>query len=101
MRCIWKPSTRSLRPRGHVFDRARASKELMGFSNASIGERFLPDEPLERRAAIMDTEGGRVSQPCCLGKIKPLAGLMKLLALADRADVPMVAVTNAPRLNAK
>jgi beta-phosphoglucomutase-like phosphatase (HAD superfamily) len=26
---------------------------------------------------------------------------MKLLALADRVDVPMVAVTNAPRLNAE
>jgi len=26
---------------------------------------------------------------------------MRLLALADRADVPMVAVTNAPRLNAE
>ena len=35
------------------------------------------------------------------GQIKPLAGLMKLLALADSADVPMVAVTNAPRLNAE
>src|SRR5712671_1034670 len=35
------------------------------------------------------------------GQIKPLAGLMTLLALADRADVPMVAVTNAPRLNAE
>ena len=32
-------------PRGHVFDRARASKELMGFSNASIAERFLAGEP--------------------------------------------------------
>ena len=29
-------------PHGHVFDRDRASKELMGFSNASISERFLP-----------------------------------------------------------
>jgi len=27
-------------PHGHVFDRARASKELMGFSNTSISERF-------------------------------------------------------------
>ena len=40
-------------PRGHVFDRERASKELMGFSTASISERFLPDEPPERQAAIM------------------------------------------------
>ncbi len=35
------------------------------------------------------------------GQIRPLAGLMKLLALADRANVPMVAVTNAPRPNAE
>src|ERR1700737_5031982 len=35
------------------------------------------------------------------GQIKPTPGLMTLLALADRADIPMVAVTNAPRLNAE
>ena len=35
------------------------------------------------------------------GKIKPVPGLISLLALADRASTPMVAVTNAPRLNAE
>jgi HAD superfamily hydrolase (TIGR01509 family) len=35
------------------------------------------------------------------GRIQPLPGLMALLALADRANIPMVAVTNAPRLNAE
>ncbi len=35
------------------------------------------------------------------GQIQPVPGLMTLLALADRADIPMVAVTNAPRLNAE
>lgn len=35
------------------------------------------------------------------GKIKPTPGLMTLLDLADQASVPMVAVTNAPRLNAE
>src|SRR5229473_4279276 len=35
------------------------------------------------------------------GKIQPLPGLMTLLTLADRASIPMVAVTNAPRLNAE
>lgn len=35
------------------------------------------------------------------GQIKPTPGLMKLLAPADEANVPMVAVTNAPRLNAE
>ena len=33
-----------LGPRGHVFDHARFSRELQGFANVSIGERFLPDE---------------------------------------------------------
>ena len=35
------------------------------------------------------------------GQIQPVPGLMTLLGLADRAGVPMVAVTNAPRLNAE
>ncbi len=35
------------------------------------------------------------------GKIQPVPGLMALLAIADKAGVPVVAVTNAPRLNAE
>ena len=35
------------------------------------------------------------------GQIRPMPGLMALLARADSADIPMVAVTNAPRLNAE
>ena len=34
---------------GHIFDRARAARELLGRSNASIGAEFLPDEPPERQ----------------------------------------------------
>jgi HAD superfamily hydrolase (TIGR01509 family) len=87
-------------PRGHVFDRARASKELMGFSNASIGERFLPDEPPQHRLAIMEQKEAAFRK-LVAGKIEPMPGLMRLLARADQAGVPMVAVTNAPRLNAE
>jgi HAD superfamily hydrolase (TIGR01509 family) len=87
-------------PRGHVFDRVRAAKELLGFSNASIGERFLPDESPERQAAIMG-EKEAVFRRLVPGKIQPVPGLMPLLAFADRAGIPMVAVTNAPRLNAE
>src|SRR3954463_9201526 len=87
-------------PHGHVFDRDRASKELMGFSNSSISERFLPGQSPERQAAIM-AEKEEAFRKLASGQIKPLAGLMTLLALADRADVPTVAVTNAPRLNAE
>jgi phosphoglycolate phosphatase len=87
-------------PRGHVFDHARFTKELQGFSNASIAERFLADEPPNCQAAIMEEKEGAFRN-LVAGKIKPMPGLMALLALADQASVPMVAVTNAPRLNAE
>lgn len=86
-------------PRGHVVDDVRFKRELQGFSNASIGERFLPEETLETRAAIMD-EKEEIFRTLVAGKIEPLPGLMALLDLADAAGIPMVAVTNAPRLNA-
>ena len=89
-----------LGPRGHVFDHARFSRELQGFANVSIGERFLPDETPERRAAILD-EKEEVFRTLVAGQIEPLPGLMALLDRADAAGIPMVAVTNAPRLNAE
>jgi HAD superfamily hydrolase (TIGR01509 family) len=89
-----------LGPRGHVFDHARFTEELQGFSNASIAERFLADEPMERQAAII-AEKETAFRKLVAGRLRPLPGLMALLALADRAYVPMVAVTNAPRLNAE
>jgi HAD superfamily hydrolase (TIGR01509 family) len=87
-------------PRGHVFDHARFTKELQGFSNVSIGERFLADEPPTRRTAIM-AEKEAAFRKLVSGQIQPLPGLMTLLARADSGDIPMVAVTNAPRLNAE
>ena len=89
-----------LGPYGHAFDHARFTKELQGFSNASIGERFLPGEPVERQAAIIG-EKEKTFRKLVAGRIQPLPGLMALLARADRARIPMVAVTNAPRLNAE
>jgi HAD superfamily hydrolase (TIGR01509 family) len=86
-------------PHGHAFDHARFTKELQGFSNASICERFLACEPPQRQAAIMG-EKEQAFRKLVAGRIQPLPGLMALLAQADRANVPMVAVTNAPRLNA-
>ncbi|BBO14518.1 HAD family phosphatase [Bradyrhizobium sp. TM102] len=89
-----------LGPRGHVFDHARFSRELQGFANVAISERFLPDEAPERRASILD-EKEEVFRTLVAGQIEPLPGLMALLDRADAAGIPMVAVTNAPRLNAE
>ncbi|MCK1362131.1 HAD-IA family hydrolase [Bradyrhizobium sp. 199] len=89
-----------LGPHGHVFDHARFPRELQGFANVAIGERFLPDEVPERRALILD-EKEEVFRTLVAGQIAPLPGLMALLDRADAAGIPMVAVTNAPRLNAE
>jgi HAD superfamily hydrolase (TIGR01509 family) len=89
-----------LGPHGHVFDHARFTKELQGFANASISERFLAGQSPERQAVIMG-EKEQAFRKLVAGRIQPLAGLMALLAQADRANVRMVAVTNAPRLNAE
>ncbi|MGA2290176.1 HAD family hydrolase [Bradyrhizobium sp.] len=89
-----------LGPRGHVFDHGRFSIELQGFSNASIIERFLANEPPDRQVAIME-EKETAFRNLVSGRIKPTPGLMTLLALADQASIAMVAVTNAPRLNAE
>ncbi|CCD95950.1 putative Haloacid dehalogenase-like hydrolase; Phosphoglycolate phosphatase [Bradyrhizobium sp. ORS 375] len=87
-------------PYGHVFDRARAARELLGRSNAAIGAQFLPDEPPERRAAIM-AQKEAVFRSLAAGKVEPLPGLIALLDRAAAAAVPVVAVTNAPRANAE
>ena len=89
-----------LGPHGHVFDHARFTKELQGFSNASISARFLPDEPPARQVAIIG-EKEAAFRKLVAGTIQPVPGLMTLIARADRAGIPMVAVTNAPRLNAE
>jgi HAD superfamily hydrolase (TIGR01509 family) len=89
-----------LGPHGHVFDHGRFTRELQGFSAASICERFLANELPNRQMAIME-EKEAAFRNLVSGQIKPTPGLVKLLALADEANVPMVAVTNAPRLNAE
>jgi HAD superfamily hydrolase (TIGR01509 family) len=89
-----------LGPHGHAFDHARFTKELQGFSNTSISERFLAGQRPERQTIIM-AEKEQAFRKLVAGRIQPLPGLIELLALADRANVPMVAVTNAPRPNAE
>jgi HAD superfamily hydrolase (TIGR01509 family) len=86
--------------RGHAFDHARAARELLGFSNAAIAERFLPEEPPDRQLAIMADKEATFRE-LAAENIQPMPGLMALLDRADRANIPMAAVTNAPRANAE
>jgi HAD superfamily hydrolase (TIGR01509 family) len=87
-------------PFGHTFDHARFIQELQGFSMASIRERFLGGEPIDRQHAIME-EKETAFRALASGGVAPTPGLMALLDLADREGIPCAAVTNAPRLNAE
>jgi HAD superfamily hydrolase (TIGR01509 family) len=87
-------------PYGYVFDRQRAANELLGRSNLALGAQFLPDEPPERRAAVM-AQKEEAFRARAAGRVQAIAGLMRLLEYADAAAVPLVAVTNAPRANAE
>jgi HAD superfamily hydrolase (TIGR01509 family) len=89
-----------LGPRGHVFDHGRFTRELQGFSTASISERFLANELPNRQVAIMEQKE-EAFRNLVSGRIEATPGLMTLLNLADQSNVPMVAVTNAPRRNAE
>src|SRR3954451_8667900 len=80
-------------PRGEVFDHARFTRELQGFSLASIKARFLAGEPADRQDAIMD-EKEAIFRELAAAKVEPLPGLMALLERADRAGLPMAAITN-------
>lgn len=90
----------ALGPFGHVFDQQRYAKELQGFSTRSVCDRFLASVTPDRQAAIME-EKEAAFRNLVAGRIVPTSGLMALLDRADEAGVPMVAVTNAPRLNAE
>ncbi|MEO5805785.1 HAD-IA family hydrolase [Devosia sp.] len=89
-----------LEPYGHHFDKVRFTAELQGFSNLSIGQRFLNGEPAERQAEILRGKEA-LFRDLATGALEPVHGLMALLDAADVAGLPMIAVTNAPRLNAE
>jgi HAD superfamily hydrolase (TIGR01509 family) len=87
-------------PLGHTFDHARFLKELQGFTMASIRERFLGSQPLDRQLAIMEHKE-ETFRALAAGGVAPTPGLMSLLDRADREGIPCAAVTNAPRPNAE
>ncbi len=86
-------------PRGHHFNRERFGRELQGLANEAIASRFLPEENAARRVEIMNEKEATFRRLAEAG-IEPVHGLFDLLDWADGMDVPMVAVTNAPRANA-
>jgi beta-phosphoglucomutase-like phosphatase (HAD superfamily) len=64
-----------LGPRGHVFDHERFTRELQGFSTASICERYLANELPTRQVSIME-EKEEAFRNLVSGRIKPTPGLI-------------------------
>lgn len=85
---------------GHVFDRARYNAEIQGFTMDDITRRLLPGESTARRHELM-AEKEVIFRDLARSEIEPVAGLMDLLDRANALGIPLVAVTNAPRLNAE
>ncbi len=85
---------------GHSFDHHRYGRELQGFANRAIAERFLPDLDPAAQADVMARKEATFRE-LVRSEIRPMPGLNELLDAADAAGVPVVAVTNAPRANAE
>jgi HAD superfamily hydrolase (TIGR01509 family) len=86
-------------PYGIELDRARYTAEIMGASNAMIGQRFLSHLPEAERAALFDAKEAAYRDG--LGGLEATPGAAELLAYAQANDLPCAVVTNAPRANAE
>ncbi|HTO27287.1 MAG TPA: HAD-IA family hydrolase [Devosia sp.] len=90
---------RTFEPYGHVFDKARFSRELQGLANVAIAARFVPHLSPAQGMAVLDGKEA-LFRELARTAIHAVPGLFALLDLADAAGLPMAAVTNAPRANA-
>jgi beta-phosphoglucomutase-like phosphatase (HAD superfamily) len=86
-------------PYGVSLDRARYNAEILGASNAWIGERFLPQLDAEARARVLDAK--EAAYRAGVGPVEPVAGLIELLDFSDERRLRRAVVTNAPRANAE
>lgn len=84
---------------GHHFDKARYKQDIQGFTNEAIGNRFFPSMSDAEKKAITDQKEA-VFRDMSQSGLEPITGLLALMDWADAHDIPMAAVTNAPRANA-
>jgi len=83
---------------GIALTKAQYVEKIMGSSNALIGAAFLPHLSAADRDAVLAAKEAAFRQ--MLGELKPVAGALALLDLADSLGVKCAVVTNAPRANA-
>ncbi len=86
-------------PYGHMFDKARYKREIQGFTNQSIGDRFFPNLSEAEKKSITDKKEA-VFREMSQSGLEPIPGLISLINWADVNKIPYAAVTNAPYENA-
>ncbi len=88
-----------LAPMGRSISHGDYKSRIMGAANEAIMAWMFPGEPVEHHRALAD-EKERLFRSL-IKTMKPLPGLIDLLAWAARHDVKCAVVTNAPRANAE
>lgn len=91
---------RTFEPYGQHFEKERFAVELHGMANEAIARKFVPHLSAEEQAAVMLAKEATF-RALAASEVHAVPGLFALLDLADAAGLPMAAVTNAPRLNAR
>ena len=87
-------------PHGIALDHALYTSQIMGASNAMIGDRFLAHLPVEERLAVLEAKEAAFRARMS-ATATPTRGAAELLAYAEARGLPRAVVTNAPRANAE
>ncbi|WEK03047.1 MAG: HAD-IA family hydrolase [Candidatus Devosia phytovorans] len=94
-----KAFNQTFAPYGHVIDEQRYAREIQGLANVAIAARFVPHLPPDEGMKVLDDKE-TLFRELARTSIHAVPGLFELLDMADQLNLPMVAVTNAPRANA-
>jgi HAD superfamily hydrolase (TIGR01509 family) len=87
-----------LRPEGVDINEEIYRSTIIGRTNEAIFASLLPHLPVEKHEAYADEKEATFRRMA--SDLKPLEGLLDLLAWAETRGIRIALVTNAPRLNA-
>ncbi|MBL0404498.1 HAD-IA family hydrolase [Microvirga aerilata] len=87
-----------LRPEGVEINEEIYRSTIIGRTNEAIFASLLPHLPVEKHEAYADEKEATFRRMA--SDLKPLEGLLDLLAWAETRGIRIALVTNAPRLNA-
>lgn len=87
-----------LRPEGVDINEEIYRSTIIGRTNEAIFASLLPHLPVEKHEAYADEKEAMFRRMA--SDLKPLEGLLDLLAWAETRGIRIALVTNAPRLNA-